>query len=173
MTSILKSRTNACNPQDWRLQADVDVSLQYAKANALKNMRIVGGMKFSPCKEGVRLVRFRDEKPLPIEYISFLKSSRKPTKESIIKQAPFVVDNLSKPVLASRFPKKERGPEHADVGQNECRKKANASVNSRESVNGMFNTPATVLLNQWKDALSSTDIFASISSSWLNSTDVE
>jgi hypothetical protein len=47
------------------------------------------------------------------------------------------------------------------------------SANLRESVNWMFNTPATVLLNQWKDALSSTDIFASFSSSWLNSTDVE
>jgi hypothetical protein len=121
MRSILRSRTKVCEPHDWRVQAKVDVCLQYAKANATKNMKIhcvlytncadhlrgesVRSVRFSddqqPCEESERLVRFSDEQPLSDELLSRLRLSR--TKELKSRQVYDFTNEVSMPKRPSRF----------------------------------------------------------------------
>ena len=164
MRGILKSPNIACESEDWRLQAKVDVILQYSKANAFKNSKIQCASNPSEFRHrSVRLVRFSDEKPLPTELAYFLKSSRMNDVDSVSRS------DTSGPKLASRLFKTKLTEEALGTFKSESDMRASGSSDMNHD--HLFHVPAAKFLSQWKDVMSSNDIFASLTSSWLNTAD--
>ena len=172
MRGILKTKTVPCDPHDWRIHADVDVSLQYAKANSYKNTRIVcmGSHayppKYTPSRQlgNSRLIRFADEDP-STDVLSKPRSA-KVTVTAECKKSESVLEG---PKLACRFSKESKGRESliaaSDFGESRNMKHESSS----NSFDDSFLTSATDLLSRWKEAMSSNELFALLAPSRLNS----
>ena len=168
MRGILKTKTDACGPHNWRIYVDLDVSFQYSKANSYKNTRIVcmGSHAYpSQCpSRHLRLVRFADEGPT--EGISKPNSASNNRSAECKESESFAQG----PKLACRFSKESKRSESsiavhltADITEPMPKKQGSSSLEDS------FLTSATVVLSQWNEAISSKELFSLLTPSRLNS----
>ena len=77
--SILKTKTHDCDPRDCLINADAEVSLQYAKANAHRNRKIFcspnAGQALNYQTQRNTFVRFSDEAALSPDDLAMLMAS--------------------------------------------------------------------------------------------------
>ncbi len=140
MRSILRNQTYSCNPDDWRLHATVDVSLQYARANSVKNVKISCISNSNKlCREMERFVRF-SEQHLPNEPSSSVKND----SLELIQQNDST-NTASVPHLPSKFSTQDEVVKECQPGP---------SLLSIRKIQDLVHSPLSRLFTIWEGSLS-------------------